>query len=440
MNWLDTQINRYLPCTYERGGKVLVSLGVLSALVYVFTSIFYRGEFHRFPGNLMTLTFLISAWQQRQQLKSDLIIRLLVLSVMLPLLLFAINTLIDFESAYKYKSLSDLSKLFFFLPLAWWLGGSKKAARNMLILTLLGFLMAILFDPALAQSIHNLWGGSRVDFHIHNAQHGALFFGLVFIISLIGYHQYRNESASPWETVFLFSACLVGLIGLVGTQTRAAYVGIFVCGFIAAVQAFRQRKCPTEKSRPIIRILAVSFILIALLAGFLKQVQDGRIARAQSDIYLLLENGAEQMPLTSTGIRVHSWLEAWEWIGKRPLTGWGRKARIDVIQMSDRFPDSIKATFGHLHNGYLEILIGTGFLGLIFITALMIALLKRIKSVSENHFYPIAFYGTVFFLVLNLFESFFFYWSGQFALSVIMAAGYSQYLAKQLTSLVETND
>ena len=128
-----------------------------------------------------------------------------------------------------------------------------------------------------------------------------------------------------------------------------------------------------------------------------------------------------------------SWAEALKWIARRPITGWGQEARSDVIQLAEHFPDEIKqAGYGHLHNGYLEILLGFGLVGIVFVGVLWVVLLRRIRLAADKELYAFALYGSVFFLVLNLFESFFIYWSGEFSLALLMAGGYSQYLAHSL--------
>jgi hypothetical protein len=56
--------------------------------------------------------------------------------------------------------------------------------------------------------------------------------------------------------------------------------------------------------------------------------------------------------------------------------------------------------------------------------------LRRIKFAADKDLYAFALYSSVFFLVMNIFESFILKPSGVFAVSVFMAAGYSQYLAR----------
>lgn len=428
---LDSLLDKYFPCCFDRGSPFLVCIGILSALLYAGMTIWDQGELQRFAENVMIITFGISAWKHRHQLKSDLVFKLLFLAIVIPWILLGINALIDYDSAYKYKSINDLVKLLYFLPLAWWMGGTWKAARTFLIIAFLGLLMAIVLDPGLMQSLERLGAGLRVDFDIHNAQHAALFFGLVFLFSLIVLSQFTKESKFNGTQILLLFACLIGAIGLLGTQTRAAYLGILACGLIAITRLFRKgvKSFSGKSTITVILLLALS---VGLLVGVFKDVRDGRFSTLSPDVEILLAGKLEQLPFSSVGIRIKSWIEAIEWIVQRPVTGWGAKARADVIQMSNRFPDNYKAIFGHLHNGYLAMLVSYGIVGLAFLFILLIVLLKRIKMAADTRLYAFACYGLVFFLVLNLFESLFFYWSGEFALALILAGGYSQYLASSL--------
>jgi len=133
-------IERYFPCSFEGGHSLLVIIGALSALVYVFTRIGLHDQVRDLPVqvrdlpvqvrdlplNLMWLTFLISAWGQRQQLKSDRVIHLLILAILIPWILFGISALIDYESAVKYRSANDLLRLFLSCP---WPGGSAAPTK-----------------------------------------------------------------------------------------------------------------------------------------------------------------------------------------------------------------------------------------------------------------------------------------------------------------------
>ncbi len=432
MKELQAWIERYFPCSFERGGSLLVIVGVFSTLLYVYTRIAFKDYVEGLPQNMMVLTFLISAWGQRHKLKSDLMFRLLLLALLIPWLLFGINALIDYETAIKYRSTNDLLKLFLFLPLAWWIGGSRAGAITMLTIAFLGLITAAALDPNLAQSLSMLWAGRRVDFDIYNAQHGAMFSGLVILFCICYLSQrVQNVLAVTRGNALLIFAVLIGLAGLVGTQTRAAFLGLFVSCFVAFVRAARKGKLFGQNQLSMASGALVLILVTGLLTWSAKEVLYDRFVWEQTTFHALLEGNLEEVPFEGTGIRVLSWIESLKWIAKRPVTGWGQKARSDVILLG--FPEDAKGT-GHLHNGYLEILLGFGAVGFIFVCVFWVVLLRRIRFAASDDLYAFALYSGIFFLVLNMFESFFIYSSGEFALALFMAGGYSQYLSRSLDS------
>ena len=434
MKRLCARIEHCFPCHFERGSPLLVIVGVISAIIYVYTRIAFKGELRGLPENIMVLTFLISAWGQRHKIKSDLMFKLFLLALLIPWLLFGINALIDYETAIKYRSLNDLLKLFLFLPLAWWIGGSRAGAIRMLAIAFLGLVTAVALDPNLMQTLKYLWAGRRVDFNIHNAQHGALFFGLVVIFCVCSLsHRIRNVFAVNRVNALLFAAGLFGLIGLAGTQTRAAFLGLFVTGFVALLQSIRHATRFGRNRLSMAKGILVMVLVMGILTWPAIEFIHYRLAAEQTSFDALLAGNLHELPFGSVGIRIHSWAEALKWIAERPITGWGQDARSDVFQLAEHIPDKIKqAGFGHLHNGYLEILLGFGVVGFVFVGVLWVVLLRRIKLAASKDFYAFALYSSIFFLVLNLFESFFIYWSGEFAVALFMAGGYCQYLARSL--------
>lgn len=426
--WLES----IFPCAFERGGSVLVIIGIVSTLLFVYTRIAFKHELEGLFQNLMVLSFFISAWHQRGKLKTDTMFRLLVLAILIPWLLFGINALVDYESAVKYRSVNDLAKLMLFLPIAWWVGGSASGARKILIIAFLGLMTAIALDPNLTQSIEQLWSGKRVSFAIHNAQHGALFFGLTSLYCIISIAQrVRSRSDLDRAVMLYLLAALVGLVGLIGTQTRAAYLGMFACGLIALIQLIRRIGVFDQRRKPMAKGVIAAILAAVLLVWSVNEVLYYRLTAEESNVRVLIQGDLDDLPFKGIGIRIHSWVESLDWIAEKPVTGWGPKARSDVIQLAAHFPDDMKI-YGHLHNGYLELALGFGVVGLAFVFVLWIVTLRRIRLAASSDLYAFALYGSVFFLVMNLFESFFFYWSGEFALALFMAGGYSQYLARSL--------
>ena len=434
MNSLAQRLQHYFPASYDRGHPVLVTLGILSAIVWVFTEIWYDGKGEQLPENLMVVTFLVSAWGHRRRLKSDLVMKLLLVAIVLPLALFCINAAIDYDTAERYFSGKDFLKLFLFLPLAWWIGGSYTGALRMLAIAFLGLLVAIALDPNLGSSLARIWSGQRVDFNIRNAQHGALFFGVTFIFALCYAIQLlRAETRSRLGVIMVLLAFATSSIGLLGTQTRAAVLGLVVCCLLALGQWLWHVISRSKERIPVARMLLVVAIVIGLMGWSIKESIYPRIVADKTSIAQIFAGDLDSLPYQGIGLRVHSWVASLRWISERPLTGWGRKARVDVIRLADNFPEDVKERFGHLHNGYLEIAVGFGFPGLIFLGVYWAVLLSRTRQSAEPVLYRFVFYSSVFFLVMNVFESFFVKTSGEFAVAVFMAAGYCRYLANSLS-------
>jgi len=121
-------------------------------------------------------------------------------------------------------------------------------------------------------------------------------------------------------------------------------------------------------------------------------------------------------------------------ISERPLTGFGAKIRKSVIQGSDILPDHIKKNFGHFHNSYIEFTLAYGLVGLVFLLSVFIWVNYRMYHIAKNDkryksIWYFTFYGSVFMAVINIFESYVFFWTGVYSMSILLAPAYSLHLA-----------
>jgi len=126
---------------------------------------------------------------------------------------------------------------------------------------------------------------------------------------------------------------------------------------------------------------------------------------------------------------VNTWLQALEWITEKPLIGYGGKVRTDVIQQSTKHPDWVKKRFAHFHNSFIEIMLGSGLLGLfLFFTPIIYSFKKTVERSQPTHY--LAFFGLIIFLVMNMFESYLFFWMGPFMLTLLISPLFSSVLSK----------
>ena len=154
-----------------------------------------------------------------------------------------------------------------------------------------------------------------------------------------------------------------------------------------------------------------------------------RVFSEKNTITAISTGNWQNIPYTSIGIRVNTWLQALEWIAEKPLIGYGGKVRTDIIQQSTKHPDWVKSQFGHFHNSFIEITLGSGFLGLFLFFIPVIYSFKKAAELSQpTHYF--ALFGLITFLVMNMFESYLFFWMGPFMLTLVITQLFSSVLSK----------
>jgi O-antigen ligase len=154
-----------------------------------------------------------------------------------------------------------------------------------------------------------------------------------------------------------------------------------------------------------------------------------RVESESSTLTAVMTGDWQNIPYTSIGVRVNTWLQAMEWIAEKPLIGYGGKVRTDIIKQSTKHPDWVKKAFGHFHNSYIEITLAFGLFGLALALAPIMYSFKRSLTFS----YPahtFALFGMVVFLVMNMFESYLFFWMGPFMLTLLIGPLFSTELLK----------
>jgi O-antigen ligase len=140
----------------------------------------------------------------------------------------------------------------------------------------------------------------------------------------------------PWYTLLL----LISLVSLVLSQTRIAVFGLLLAGLIILLYAKR------GKLGAVVTLIVAPIVALITMGGVIWSF----IARGQT---------AAQMNTLSS--RTEWWGLAWQTFMQQPFTGFGAFA-------AGRFAVLAKAGFGEtgtLHSDYLEVLVGTGFWGMI---------------------------------------------------------------------------
>lgn len=319
-----------------------------------------------------------------------------------------------------------------------------RTSRWWLLLTaLVGFLFYLVFqtDPhdwLAAQQ------GERVDFGIHNAQHAAMLFGTMLLALLIFAPRAISSTAGKARlviTISLLAGISLAVFGVLVTQVRGIWLGLLAALCLGAfLYPFLFTRTAGARKKQLYQYLIgypllVGLILIVGIVGFnADDIIEQRLQGEDISLNTVTEDfSVEAATISSTAVRLASWAAAWQWISERPWMGWGPEATRSLILHSDHFSDSFKRNFGHLHNSFLEVLVSNGIPGAVILASLAIWFgIAIIRAYAGGAMPPDVFvFAWLFFafwLVINTFESYILYSSGQYLNAVIGGFLYSFYL------------
>ena len=342
------------------------------------------------------------------------------------------------ESSFKVHRVTGW---FAMIPVAVILGGRARNVRTLWLTALAGLICA----PWIAGGGFAEWqrgfAGERVDFGLHNAQHTAMFYGaaalglLAFAPRILRSRSDESKAskaskASTLRTwlirvgwVLAIAFCVTAVVL---TQTRGVWLGFIVALLVLCSRWLLLLNRRFKSRRRYIFTGTLITALLALGIGFslFGEVIEHRLEADRQTLTLLQRGQFDDIPYTSTGVRLHTWAEALQWIRQRPLIGWGGNGRSLIFDHSENLPADIRQRFGHLHNSYLDLTVNFGLLGLAVLGALAYWLLSRTQRYfragqlrSSEVSFAVSF--TVFFAVINGFESYLFYDSGRLLLAIV---------------------
>lgn len=327
-----------------------------------------------------------------------------------------------------YPELRHLARLFIFVAVAWWLGGSTRNTLWLWGLAALGYLVVTLLPGSALQDWSHGLNGQRVDFGIRNAQHSAMLFGtlllglLTLAPRLLRPGRWRALRGGAWMV-----ATVLASIAVLICQTRAVWLGLVLAlpvalGLYGIYQWFRGSGLK-------LRQFCLAVLGVVLLAGIAAATLHGTVSKRLMDESSVIERVAsghwDDIPYTSVGIRINTWRAASEWIAERPWVGWGGEGRSLAIDHTDWLPDSVRDRFGHLHNFFIEVWVAYGLLGVAVIATLVAWIGHGCWHAWRAGVLPgdIALFGAAFFvywLVVNQFESYESFWTGMYVHNIIV--------------------
>lgn len=328
------------------------------------------------------------------------------------------------ESSFKVHR---LTAWFAMIPVAVILGGQARNAHILWTVALAGLLISPWISGGGLHEWQQGFTGERIDFGLHNAQHTAMLFGtaalglLAFAPAILR----KRQCAWPLRLGWLL-ALAVSVTAVILTQTRGVWAGFLVALLVLIVASGITLNKHVKRHRSYIAVGITATVASAILSGYLSlgDIISQRLEAEQETLTLVQQGDLESVPYTSMGIRLHTWVEAGHWIAQHPLVGWGGNGRSLIFEHSEALPQEIKQSFGHLHNSYLDLLVGFGLLGLLLLAAMVYWLTSRSiryyrSGLLSGRDLTFALSFTVFFGIINCFESYLFFDSGKLALAIV---------------------
>lgn len=380
-------------------------------------------------GTAMALLGLIAVLVWGKGLRGSAVLWLLLAVIVVQALSWVLGYFHHPDWVASNPEVDRLAKLFIFIGVAWWLGGSNRWTLALWAAGVIGYVIAVFVHGGVQEWL-SVIGGRRVDFGIRNAQHSAMLFG-VGLLGLIVFsgrvfaYQGKGRLVFCLGWVVLTTVCIAGVLA---GQTRSVWVALFIAAFmVVAIRLVWLAKM--HGARHVLRFVVITFFILSVVGAgavvIFKGSLEDRLNHESVVIEKLLNGDVQGLPYTSIGIRIHTWVAASEWIAERPLVGWGGEGRGLVIDHTDWLPDFIKKRFGHLHNFFLEVWVAYGLLGVGVIAALAFWIGRGTWLAWRAGVMPndMALFGASFFvywMIVNQFESYNSFWTGVYVHNLIV--------------------
>lgn len=393
--------------SYRELGDIFQTILILGSLLHIYK---YRGFF----------------------IKDKMVICLLI-SIILTISSWLASKYYIPELAKETPKLSVLSKLFFFIIIAYWLKGIINRVYIFLSCYLIGLILLFIShstDSFISETILGLHG-KRIDYGVVNANHPAVLSGIACIICI--FYSIKTIYFAPKTKylltlpILLISITFLAYFSFVvlATQSRQVWLAIPTSFFASSLAYCLIKK--TSKSTTVKIILSTAMIITTVLYLTTKvQYVENRSDKEKNVISVILSGDIENLPYTSIGIRVHFWLEAKNWIEKNPFFGYGEEARGLVISQSKSLPNYIKSNFSHLHNSYIELLVQYGLFSLILFIYIYLSLVNgALKNEKTGEVFYLSLLFFIFWAITNNFESYTLQKTGEIISNIFFAIFYT---------------
>lgn len=410
--------------TVEHQPRALPLLGFCCVILFALTEIAFP-QIAKVTSSIAGLLAFWGLYKYGKTVQSHRLFKLVWASIFIQCLAWFLSQYSNPEWALDKPSIEYLTRFLIFIPLAWWVAQYKTGIWILFISAALSICLAPWTTGYGLQEILDGLHGKRIDFNLANAQHTSLFFGLVLIGTCCFIKRlYKINKFYTLPAAIVIVYCLSAVLM---SDSRQSWLALLITGFLAAlyfiIKAF---KSATPKHK--VQILTLFFLGVVGTSLFLinnaKVVN--RVMQEKEVLNSLSSFDFKDIPYSSFGIRLHSWVAATDFIKEKPIFGWGSNGQTLVMKHTAWLPDDIRNNFGHLHNTYMELWVNFGAVGFFFylfmwcyFSKLVYTAVKEKKLDKDiGYFFASFFY---FWSIMNCFEAYQNYWTGTFCLQIIMA-------------------
>ena len=399
--------------------KHLAIFCTLAVFAYALSRFWIGAKTSAYFEAAFLLPFYYVVFKNRFYFKKQFLTWLVIAMLAIPVLQFFIQYNINPELALKYQGVDKLFRLTFFIAAAFWLSFHLKFINLFIIVNLIGLAILVATQPNLANYIARTIAGKRSSLGEINAQFIAVYCSLAItaITCLV------SQAIKITKKKLKYSALIISLITaataifiLIGSQTRAAYLGLMSCLIIAIWLATKHKQKNTLKIKP--HYIIAGLFVTTLATTLVMQSNAGK--RITAEIQRLDINNTASINKLGGG-RGELAIFATHKITQQPLLGYGGEARKDIISNATELSDRTRKHLLHLHNSWLDFGLAYGLPGIALLTLLLGYLVKLIyqkwhSQVIPTHIAMFSLLGIVFLAVANLFESYLFFWQGGYLL------------------------
>ena len=389
-------------------------------------------------------------------LRNSFVVRLFGLALLIQLASWGYSHLFHPEFAESSPKLNRMAPWFIMIPVAFVLKGSTRLSYLLIGAVIAGAFAAPWLSGNGWQEIKQGISGSRIDFSINNAQHAALLYSTSFIavttLGIFAARALRKHYALAIPALSLLALMIAFVIAML--QTRASWLGLCAAGitFGLCILVLYRKGNPGNNTpaatNPTLFTALLPLVLFGSLALFifseqyerrLDGLKDGPVeALIAGNLRAYLEKESSYQQHASEAIRLAYWYEAGERLAEKPLLGWGGKGRKLAADNADLIPPPYRETLHHLHNSFLDTAVNYGYTGLLLLVILQLYVIYMAHSAWKAGKLPTGFlvftYSFIsYWLVINLFESYFYYSSGTLIFGIVAGIVLSHYWRRDIS-------